>query len=94
MISHRILLVAPPFYRLFKDTYALPRFPLSLGYLAAAIRARTDWTVQVFNADFTTPYETFDAAYLAGEGAARYRRNLDDPSAAPWRQGRSRCRAP
>jgi hypothetical protein len=39
--KHRILLIEPPFYRLFKDTYSLDRYPLSLGYLAGAIKKGT-----------------------------------------------------
>jgi hypothetical protein len=38
----KILLIEPPFYRLFKDTYSLERYPLSLGYLAGTIRKETN----------------------------------------------------
>ena len=47
------MLIEPPFGRLFKDTYSLDRFPLSLGYLGGAIRENTDWEVMAYNADFT-----------------------------------------
>jgi hypothetical protein len=48
----KILLIEPPFHRLFKDTYSLDRYPSSLGYLAGAIRQETNWSVLVYNADF------------------------------------------
>ena len=34
----KILLIEPPFYRLFKDTYSLETYPLSLGYLAGVVK--------------------------------------------------------
>ena len=37
-IQRRILLIEPPFYRLFKDNYSLDRYPLSLGYLSGTIK--------------------------------------------------------
>ena len=50
--KHKILLIEPPFNRLFKYTYSLDRYPLSLGYLAGTIKKETDWDVKVYNADF------------------------------------------
>lgn len=46
----RILLIEPPFLRLFKGTYSLDRLPLSLGYLAGAIKRKKDWDAKAFNA--------------------------------------------
>ncbi|MEK6737352.1 MAG: hypothetical protein AABY74_01640, partial [Planctomycetota bacterium] len=50
--KNKILLIEPPFYRLFHDKYSLNKYPLSLGYLAGTIRKHTDWDVMVYNADF------------------------------------------
>jgi len=82
----RILLVEPPFYRLFKDTYSLDRYPLSLGYLAGEIRTRTDWDVMVYNADFTPENESIKVSYLSGAGFNNYLTNLRDPSGAIWKE--------
>ncbi|MBS3734920.1 MAG: radical SAM protein [Phycisphaerae bacterium] len=82
--SGTILLVEPPFHRLFKPTYSLERYPLGLAYLAAAAMARTDWTVAAVNADFTPHSEPIRVSWLAGEGFRRYRRQLDDPHGACW----------
>jgi len=81
-----ILLIDPPYYRLFKDTYSLPRYPLSLGYLAAVVRSRTDWKVVAYNADFLPDCEPIKVSHLAGPGFARYRRILADPSASIWQE--------
>ncbi len=85
----RILLVEPPFYRLYKDTYSLDRYPLSLGYLAGAIRKETDWDVMVYNADFSPQSETIKGSYLAGVGFDNYLNNLRDLSRPVWGEIRS-----
>ncbi len=84
----KVLLIEPPYYRLFKDTYSLNRMPLSLGYLASAIKARTSWEVSVYNSDFLTrqPSQFFQVSYLAGEGFTRYLENLKDLSAPIWKE--------
>jgi len=82
--QYRILLIEPPFYRLFKDTYALDRYPLSLGYLAGAIRKETDWNVMVYNADFYPQGESIKVSYLASIGFDNYLNNLKDLSALVW----------
>lgn len=84
----RILLIEPPFNRLFKDTYSLERYPLSLGYLAGAIQAGTDWDVKTYNADFTPHGELIRVSYLAGEGYEHFRRNLKEPTAPVWNEVR------
>jgi len=86
---HRILLVEPPFYRLYRDTYSLDRYPLSLGYLAGAIRKETDWDVMVYNADFSPQSETIKGSYLAGVGFDNYLNNLRDLSRPVWGEIRS-----
>jgi len=81
-----VVLVDPPYYRLFKDTYALPRYPLSLGYLAAEAHKHTDWRVVVYNADFAPAAEPMQVRHLSGEGFAQYRRSLVEPDRPIWRE--------
>ena len=80
------MLIEPPFGRLFKDTYSLDRFPLSLGYLGGAIRENTNWEVLAYNADFTPCGEMIKVSYLTGEGFRNYRRNLQEPYSPVWRE--------
>ncbi len=82
--QRRILLVEPPFYRLFKDSYALDKYPLSLGYLAGELKQKTTWDVLVYNADFRPQNETIKISHLSGEGFENYLRTLNDPSAPLW----------
>jgi radical SAM superfamily enzyme YgiQ (UPF0313 family) len=84
-----ILLVEPPFNRLFKNTYSLDRFPLALGYLSGVIREQTGWTVAAYNADFSSLAEPLKYGYLSGEGFRNYRRALADESAGIWAEVRS-----
>jgi len=82
----KILLIEPPFYRLYKSSYSLNRYPLSLGYLAASIKKFTEWDVRVFNADFNPDNEFIKTAYLAGQGFNNYLENLKDISAPIWQE--------
>jgi anaerobic magnesium-protoporphyrin IX monomethyl ester cyclase len=86
MNRQRILLIEPPFYRLMKETYSLVRYPLSLGYLASAVKKRTDWEVLVHNADFSPASDAFEVTYLTGEGFSNYLHNLRDPSGYVWQE--------
>lgn len=91
-----LLLIEPPFYRLFKDTYALVKYPLSLAYLATAVKRWTAWDVRVFNADFAPVSEPFNVTWFKGRGFGLYLQNLYDPAATVWRQVRETigaCRA-
>lgn len=85
----RLLLIEPPFYRLYGEPYALVKYPLSLAYLALAVKERTDWGVRVFNADFAPVSAPFDIVHLLGEGFRQYRSNLENPSAGIWQTIRS-----
>ncbi|HUU27440.1 MAG TPA: radical SAM protein [archaeon] len=87
-----ILLIEPPFYRLFKDTYSLDRYPISLGYLAGTIRKETTWNVTAFNADFTIPSELMKVSYMAGAGFENYLNNLRDISGPVWGEIKSTIR--
>ena len=84
--QHRILLVEPPFYRLFKDTYSLERYPLSLGYLAGEIKKNTNWDEMVYNADFNPNNETIKVSYLSGAGFDNYLNNLKTFSGQVWKE--------
>ncbi|MEI6155421.1 MAG: radical SAM protein [Deltaproteobacteria bacterium] len=84
MKNHKILLIEPPFYRLFKETYGLVRYPLSLGYLASSVKAGVDWDIMTYNADFITASDPFEVTYFKGAGFARYRRTLCDISHRIW----------
>ncbi len=87
--QHRLLLVEPPFYRLFKDVYSLDRYPLWMGYLAGTVRKRTHWGVMTYNADFYPQGEWIKIRYLASTGFDNYLGGLKDLSRAVWRDVRS-----
>jgi radical SAM superfamily enzyme YgiQ (UPF0313 family) len=82
----KLLLIEPPFYRLFKDTYALVKYPLSLGYLAAAVKTKTRWEVRVYNADFAPTSDPFEVTYFKDRGFRQYLNSLHDISGNIWRE--------
>ena len=82
--KQKILLIEPPFYRLYKDTYSLDRYPLSLGYLAGTIHKETDWEVLVYNADFCSQSESMSVGYLTTTGYDKYLNHLKDLSLPVW----------
>lgn len=99
MQTHRkqntILLVNPPFYRLYKETYSSNRYPLSLGYIAGTIAKETDWKPIVYNADFATGSEAWLMSYLSGVGFNNYLENLKKTSSRIWDEVKStmaRCK--
>lgn len=83
-----IMLIEPPFHRLYKDTYSLDRLPLGLGYLAGSIRSKTCWDVQIYNGDFIGQSEQMKAAYLSNEGFNNYLKNLNNINAPVWNEVR------
>jgi anaerobic magnesium-protoporphyrin IX monomethyl ester cyclase len=84
--NHRILLVNPPYYRLYNDKGAWNNYPLSLGYLAGSIKENSDWDVMIYNADFTTGSEPWTIRYFLEEGFENYRKNLADFSCKVWEE--------
>jgi len=83
----KILLVEPPFFRLFKDTYSLRRYPLSLGYLGGEIKKHTNWGVMAYNADFSPHGHEFPKInYVSGNGFNNYIDNLEDLSGEIWKE--------
>jgi len=86
-MEKRILLIEPPFQRLYKETYSLIRYPLSLGYLAGTINKKTDWKVMVYNADFCLNGDTsIRLDYVVGEGFKNYLNNLKNFDHTTWRE--------
>lgn len=80
----KLLLVEPPYYRLYKDSYSNTKYPLGLGYLAKTVQDRTDWNVRCLNMDFNPSEEGYNISYLAGEGYKSYMRTLADPQSPIW----------
>ncbi len=87
--QNKILLIEPPFYRLFKDTYSLNRYPLSLGYLAGEIDKKTNWEVTIYNADFCSKSESVKVSYLTHSGFDNYLNNLKYLSSQVWEEIKS-----
>jgi hypothetical protein len=87
-MKHKILLIEPPFYRLFKDTYSLCRYPLSLGYISVMIRKFTNWNAMVYNADFNTNgiAEEWRMSHFSGPGFYRYLSILNDRTSLIWKE--------
>lgn len=86
--ERKILFIEPPFYRLFKNTYSLDRYPLSLGYLTGAVRKNTNWDAAGYNADFSPRSELIEVSYLANVGFDNYLLNLKNLSALIWEEVR------
>ena len=89
--KRRIMLIDPPFKRLYHDHASLVKFPLALGYLSGAVLKWTDWQVQAYNADFN-PHKsaiTLDNVTRIEEGMDRYLRTLETPAAPIWAEIRS-----
>lgn len=82
----KILLVEPPFYRLFKNTYALHRYPLALGYLGGEIVRNTHWDVKAYNADFQPEGEFIRISHLSGAGFHNYLANLNSLDSDIWKE--------
>ncbi len=84
--ARRIMLIDPPFKRLYHDSASLVKFPLALGYLSGAVLQWTDWQVQAYNADFNPRQRpiSLDNVTRIRQGMERYLRTLADPSAPIW----------
>ena len=82
----RVMLIEPPFKRLYHDQASLVKFPLALGYLSGAVLKWTDWEVQAYNADFNPRKKaiSLDNVTRIKEGMERYLRTLADPAAPIW----------
>ena len=85
----KILLIYPPFFRLFDDGYSYGGYPLALGYLAGEVKRSTSWQVFTYNADFNPGSERNDIkvtfSFRAGRGQENYLKNLTG-DAPVWMQ--------
>ena len=87
-INKRLMLIEPPFYRLYHDQYCLVKYPLALGYLSGAVIKNTNWSVQTYNADFNVNKKVFDPEndYISGVGFKRYLSSLKNYSMPIWNE--------
>ena len=86
--NRKIMLIEPPFYRLYHDQYCLVKYPLALGYLSGAIIKNTNWNVQTYNADFNARKKNFvpENDYITGKGFERYLSSIKDFSYPIWKE--------
>ena len=86
--NRKVMLIEPPFYRLYHDQHCLVKYPLALGYLSGSIIKNTNWSVQTYNADFNINKKRFvpENDYISGEGFKRYLSSLKDPSMPIWNE--------
>jgi anaerobic magnesium-protoporphyrin IX monomethyl ester cyclase len=87
--NRRVLLIEPPFQRLYGPTFSLNRFPFALAYLAGAIRGMGEWDVSVYNADFAPRGGTSRVRDRAQERFEVYVRTLRDLDAPIWGEVRA-----
>ena len=80
----KILLIEPPFYRLYKDSYSNHCHPLNLGYLAGTIQKDSNWNVVSYNSDFNPLNETIRLNYMIGAGFENYLYNIENISGQVW----------
>jgi radical SAM superfamily enzyme YgiQ (UPF0313 family) len=82
-----ILLIEPPFNRLYNLNASLNKLPLSLGYLAGAIISRKpDWQAKIYSADFSPHDAPLDYQYLVGPGFQRFLATLNEPQSPIWKE--------
>ena len=86
--NQKIMIIEPPFYRLYHDQFCLVKYPLALGYLSGSIIKNSNWSVQTYNADFNVNKKSFDPSgeYLSGKGFKRYLTSLKDTSFSIWEE--------
>jgi len=86
--NRKIMLIEPPFYRLYHDQNCLVKYPLALGYLSGNIIKNTDWSVRAYNADFNAHKERYapEIDYISNEGFKRYLDFLKDYSMPIWNE--------
>ena len=86
--NRKLMLIEPPFYRLYHDQYCLVKYPLALGYLSGSVIKNTNWNVQTYNADFNTRKKIFvpENDYISGKGFERYLLSIKDFSFSIWKE--------
>jgi radical SAM superfamily enzyme YgiQ (UPF0313 family) len=88
--KQKILLVEPPFQRLYHINSSLNKLPLSLAYLAGVIISRKpNWQVKIYNADFSPHDVPLDLKFVAGAGFNNYLKTLREPKSSIWAEVRS-----
>jgi len=92
--KNRLLLIDPPFYRLYKDEHPYINFCYtnSLAYLAGSVKKETNWDITIYNADFYPKRGHFTYTFLTGIGFENYLNNLKDLSAPIWNEVRATIR--
>ena len=86
--NRRVMLMEPPFYRLYHDQQSFVKYPLPLGYLSGAVCKNTNWSVQTYNSDFNPNEKKFspENEYMTGKGFQRYLSTLKDSSLPIWKE--------
>lgn len=82
----KILLIEPPFYRLYSKDFSLDKYPLSIGYLTSIIKSNTNHDVVGYNSDFSPNSKPMSHEFLAGEGFKNYINNLNDLNYCVWEE--------
>jgi len=94
MSRKTILLIQPPFYRLFIDGFSYNRCPPSLSYLAATIRENTQHLPKIYNADFNPKNQSgasnITFSFRSGEGYKNYLNNLNNLNNKIWEEVRKK----
>jgi anaerobic magnesium-protoporphyrin IX monomethyl ester cyclase len=90
MDRKKILLIYPPFFRLFDDEFSLNVYPLGIGYLAGMVKTKTSWDVKSYNSDFNPHSKLEDVtvtfSFRTGKGHRNYCNNLSATDAPIWRE--------
>ena len=86
--NRKIMIMEPPFYRLYHDQYCLVKYPLALGYLSGAVIKNTNWAVQTYNADFNAKKKSLvlENEDIIGVGFQRYLSSLKNHSLPIWNE--------
>ena len=84
-MKRRILLIEPPFYRLYNNSFSLNGFPFALAYLAGSILENSEWFVKAYNSDFSKSGKRISVGFLANKGYKEYLKNLKNLDAQIWR---------
>ena len=85
--KQKILLIEPPFYRLYNINASLNRLPLSLGYLAGMVSSRKpNWQVRIYNSDFSPHDLPLSYEYVVGQGFDNYLKTLNEPNSLIWKE--------
>lgn len=83
---NKILLIEPPFHRLYDQRMSLDKLPLSLGYIASSIKENTKWEVKIYNADFYSPSISTSTEFLTGMGFKNYITNIENSKYNVWQE--------